>query len=453
MLSNKTVFKLTLISFAFAIIVSCTDDADNIGSNIQSPTDKVELKISDTTTLIIKSIKEPPIRSDESLLDLQDRFNLVGCINDPVFGKSVASFCTQFKLSSANVKFGDSLVFQGLELRLPFAGFYGDTFSSLVLNVYELNEIYKVSDEIYSNKQPNFIPTLLGTITVNSNQILTDTVLYKGKIIKIPLSSSLGQKFLNSSGDTTLASDVSFQRFFKGLYITIDSNQIPANKGAIAYINMLNSNAYLALYYKSGSVDKMYSFPSSDAKVCSRFNIFSHDFTNANVELKNQINGTSFGDSLLFTQAAAGVKLKIDFPYFTNYTLRNNIALTKAELVFYVDEALSDISNYKLPARITVACVDKNGKITYIKDEIIAGSQGNYSYFGGSLNSVKNTYSLSITNYLQDILTNKSFHDSNDGLYLTITNSATKANRIVFKGTKRQTGKLKLNLTYTNLNN
>ena len=65
--------------------------------------------------------------------------------------------------------------------------------------------------------------------------------------LRIKLSPTWAQKFLNASGTINLADNTDFLAFFKGLYVTAAP---VSSKGCMMYFNMLLSLSQMVFYYR-----------------------------------------------------------------------------------------------------------------------------------------------------------------------------------------------------------
>jgi len=117
-------FNLSLLTIAFISVVifffSC-EEPDVVGLQTQIKNDKLNISFSDTTSIIAFSQIEEQVRSDELTS------NSLGSYFDPVFGTTSANLYTQLRLSSSNVTFGISPIFDSLILSFAYSGYYGDT--------------------------------------------------------------------------------------------------------------------------------------------------------------------------------------------------------------------------------------------------------------------------------------------------------------------------------------
>ncbi len=441
--------KLIPVFFFIPLIFSC-NEPDLIGLGVQPPSDKLNVKFSDTATISAYSMIEDSIRSDETT------YNLLGSYNDPVFGKTYASTYTQLQLSSNNVNFGNNPVLDSIVLCLQYKNYYGDIKQSQTLKVYEITEsIYK--DSSYYSTRKISIGDKIGEITYIPNQ--EDSVVVNGinsaPHLRIKLYNSFGQKILAASGTSYLSDNTNFLNFIKGIYLTSkpESEPLDPDNTAIIYYNLLSSSSVsgIIFYYQNSDEDSLeYRFDINEG--CARFNNFEHyNYDNADISLKQQMAGDTLkGDSILYVQSMAGVKVKIKFPFIENFSQPNKIAVNMAELVLKVDNNDLNIDKYNPPLRLTLVRIDENGLSNTIPDfpDPLNPTNSEIEYFGGFYDTSSKEYKFRISYYIQDLI-NGTLKDY--GLYLIVYGSAGQANRVILNGSKRSINNMKLQLTYTEI--
>jgi len=384
-----------------------------IGLDVQPESDKFNLYYSDTSTLLSYTVLADSIRTDEPIL------SLLGAYNDPVFGYAAASFYTQFSITTNNVSFESPFIADSLILTIGYAGSYGLDPSAQTINVYRLTEDLYEDSAYYSNRDFAFDPISLSgaTITPQSGD------------------STISMKLTNpifTANDTFFLDNVAFQSYMKGFYIETDTS-LP---GGILLLDMLSPYTKLTLFYN----DSM-SFNFLIDGESARSNKFVHDYTGTDVEL--QLQDSTLGDSLLYVQPMAGVKVKIHTPYLLNWVKNQKVAINKAELVFNIYDDGS-LTTYPNPENLFILGAGSN---TIITDQYEGAS-----YFGGTYDAVSKQYSFNIARYIHEILYEGR---ADDGLYLIIPNnllssgSVVSANRVVIGGPKNNGLKMSLNITYT----
>jgi len=426
---------LSVLVLLCGFIISSCNEPENIGLEVQPEKDKFNVFFNDSTVITAYTVKEDTIRTDKMV------YNLLGNYNDPIFGRTSASFYTQVRLSSNNVDFGPSPQPDSLVLTFAYKGYYGKL-RKVNVKVHELLDNIFKDTAYYSNQNFNISSQTLASTTIIPNP--NDSISIDGQKLpphlRIKLDNTLAQKFLNESASSNLSGNDNFLDFFKGLFITTD---FVNSEGSVLYFDLLSSLSQLTLYYKNDNNDSLkYNFVINDN--CARFNTYAHyDYNNAAFTLQQQINGdTLLGDSLLYLQSMAGLKVKIQFNELKHFLQSNYLVLNKAELIIPVENDNSQL-NYKLPEKLTLARITETGELTYLIDQF----EGE-SHFRGQYDQANHQYSFTITRHIQNII----LENIDDfGMYLMISGSGINAGRAVLRGNGRSENNFKLKLTYTKL--
>ncbi|PKP49547.1 MAG: hypothetical protein CVT95_03240, partial [Bacteroidetes bacterium HGW-Bacteroidetes-12] len=205
----------------------------------------------DTFSIITSLVREDSIRTDLSA------FNLLGLYNDPVFGLTSSSIYSQITLNGLNVDFGTGATLDSAILTLQYQGMYGDTLSSLSINVFEITTQMDKNTNYFSNTFLAHDPTPITSLTFTPN--IKDSVFSlfdnknKAPHLRINLGATFGNKILAESGGTNLANNTNFTQFFKGLYITttdsVQNSTLPSGQGSIAYFNINSSLSTVTIFY------------------------------------------------------------------------------------------------------------------------------------------------------------------------------------------------------------
>lgn len=434
--------RLAFFLFLFITFFTSCNKNEELGLNVQPTEDIMGIIFTNSIPVIAYTVYEDSFRTDEVT------YNLIGSYIDPIFGLTNAGAYTQFKLTTSAVSFGANPVCDSVVLSLAYQGFYGDTTTTLTLNVFEIADNMNINSNYYSNELLGVYKNNLANISFKPN--LKDSVKVGNTKyaphLRVNLKKILGQKFIDASGSSNLADNPNFLNFFKGLYI--NTNQVTSG-GSILYFNFLSAISKLSLYYHNDNDTAAYNF-IIDAS-CARFTNFDHKrFSAADPLLKQQLAGdTILGDSVLYVQAMAGTKIRIKFPDVIGLnklladTVNGRIAVYKAELVIKVDE--NTIGNYAPPEKLILSKINKDGTLSFLTDFAYGDA-----YYGGSYSSVTKEYRFNLGQHIQDALMKGSFDDI--GLNLVVSGGAVKANRAILLGNKRSQGNLKLEIMYTKIN-
>ena len=431
MLRNK-LFHLLAAFVAVLIFSSCNKEPNLIGLDLLPEGDRLNMSFIDTSTIIAYTVREDSLRTDELST------NLLGYLNDAVFGNVLASIYTQYNLPTNNVSFGANPVADSVVLSLVYNGVYGDSLSQHTVRVFELADTMSVAASYYSNSTIASMPNQIGEATFVPNFKTADSV--NGEARPPHLRITLSQEFSNrliSADSATLSSNSFFTEVFKGLYITAD--QVTSNgTGAILYFNLLDEMSKITLHYRNDADTISMNFPINGN--CGRYNNYNHfNYNGASSDLLQQFAGdTTSGNDRIFMQAMAGAKVKLRMPYLKNIPENARIAVNEAILIITDDEP---DNVFAPPVQLAMRALDDTGAYLVLPDETIGSV-----YFGGRYVNNKE-YRFRLTKYVQDRMNNPDAKDN--GLMMLIAGSSLSGNRVVLKGPANTTGRMKLVIYYT----
>lgn len=414
-----------LLSLASLVVFSngCKDP-DELGLNVLPASDSLGTSYCDTLTVWTKTVREDSLRTDELTVQL------LGSINDPVFGRHQASIYTHAVLSGIP-SFGGITEADSLVLVLAYSGFYGDTTGQRTVNVYQMTEDMYFDSIYYSNQTFAYNPSPVASMNFTPHPyrsvvVGNDTLPAQ---LRIPLSLTMANDILAHGGLPELSTADNWNAYFKGLYIQTD-----AAGNCISYFNFYNS--HLTLYYHgTDSVAKTYAFSLAGGRV----NSFFHNYSGTPVS--QQLIDSSAVDSLAFLQGMAGLKVKISMPFLKHFVDSGSIVVNKAELDI-TTQATSSLM-YSPPTKLLLVALDSTGSVNFPIDYYETAG-----YFGGDLNTSGNTYSFNLARQVQRILDGRT---SNYGFYLVVSGSSVSANRLIIGSGKNQSYPVKMKIYYTRL--
>ncbi|HKR07522.1 MAG TPA: DUF4270 family protein [Bacteroidia bacterium] len=418
--------------FVFIIFIYGCKEPDNVGLEVLPPSDLSSLSYSDTISLLTTLIRE------DSVPTTGNSAALLGAIREPLFGEANAGFYSQVLLSNVGVDFG-SATCDSIILTLAYSGYYGDTTASHSFEVYRISENILPDNLYYSNKTFS-TSDLLGTLTTSDIRP-RDSVLVNGNKtaphLRIPLSASAANIFLNQPS-SVYASNSAFIDYFKGIYVKDVSS--PATGGSILYFgfSIPDTMSKITLYYAQG-LSFTFLFPvTTVTNLAERINHFTHDYSTGSIA--NQFNNPELTKDICYVQSMAGVKTKVEFPFLDNLVQSGNISVNIAELAVTIDN--STTGTYAAHSNLFLTGIDSAGKSYFLPDFVYSESN-----FGGA--QTNGTYTFLITRYIQQVLSGS----RNDyGLYLVASGASVNANRTVIGGSHNPSFRMKLKLSYTNIN-
>ncbi len=446
---QKALYKF---GFGFAWITitfsSCTNDPGKIGLDLLPNDDLV----------VVGSVVDADIQSytasDEIQRTDESSFNLLGTFNDPVFGKTIADFACQYRLSGfpgfSKIEQIDSLV-----LYLGYKEIYGDTLTPQNLKIYELVSDLPFDDKFYQNvdlkamskgevlSERSYIPKFrLDSLTNkygSTNKIPKDTVTQE---IAFVMNSTLINKLLAADSLTNSDND-RFINYFKGLYI--EANDV-SQQGTL--MKIIGSG--IVMYYHKENDTTKYIFNYKNNTNASRVSRFVHDYSSTSFAAN--LDSEQLQDSLIYVQTTGGIRSKINIPNLgiwakmipdmANDPDTTHLTINKAELIFKLDTAFSQPWLYRPSEQLVLAAIDSIGK-TYLP----ADHTYSAAYYGGTYNIIDRTYRFNIAQHIQDII-NKKPGKENNGFYLETAYKNSTSRRAVLKGATSKTG-IRLEITYT----
>jgi hypothetical protein len=428
---SASFFKIILI--LIAISLNACKESDTLGGNLLPADDQSQFKASSKFNISAFTVKEDSIKSD----DLSQ--SLLGSYVDPIFGKTSASFFTQFISTSNLLDFGPNPIADSVVFSMTYSGAYGKTnkFDGMQkIRIYKASNVGIKDSSYYSAVNP--LKFYSESDFLSEHTFLPDpTGKYQSgaAVQKFNLPISFGQNILNNQ---LLINIGGFNNFFKGFYIKpVNDFQVSGN-GAILYFNLINTTtpSKISLYFHNDTSTIAQKFDMIINSDCNRINFFKHE-RNGISAINNQFTDTTLGKSQIFIQNMAGLSSKIWFTNLESWKDSMPMAIAKAELVIPVDNSLIGI--YGIPSRLILVEKGTDGQYTSIPDFELGDN-----YFSGYFNPANNTYNFNLALYLQEILSGKRVQK---GLYLVPTASAIGANRAVLKGSNF----FKFNVTYTKI--
>jgi hypothetical protein len=396
---KKLVYIFALLSF-----ISCKKEVNSNGFNIigselplvgSIDTFKIEAS---TISFDTASTNNPP-------------YLLLGCNNDPIFGKSTSSFCSQLRLVNTSPNFGDieKLKVDSVVLSISYSDLYGVN-KPLKFNVLRLKE--GLTDKVYYansvipddgislmlNEDELVLPRETGKYFVNGTN---DTVYDQ---ITLKLKNELGEELIKKSKESpsTFSTIENFNSWFKGLKVTAKNLSSVDNEGAIYYIS---SAPKLTIYYTQDGISKKYYYELNQNGI--RVNLINH----------NDI-GSEVSHSILYKKGnyySQSNKLRsyINIPNLNN--ISRNSVLHSGILVLPYDSKSSMIYNPGYQVSVGIPNSPSDNRLRII------------GY--GNIDTVKHEFVIDVSDYIQNIISGKRL---NLGLYVSPREFSTTATRIKF---------------------
>lgn len=425
---NKMLFKAgygLLSGGLFLFMAVACDNSEEVGLNLTSVHERFRYRVDSSAVVTATTLRQDSLTSEKRTA------SLLGCMNDPVFGRSSAHLLTQLRLSSNDVDFGESPVLDSAMLMLKYLSWYGDTTTQQDIRVYELSNDLYFDSTYYSNMDISGFYDPASPIADFSYQPLPsrDSVL-------IRLSDGFGQKLLEV--DTSYLTDnTTWLTFFRGLYLEA---QPVEQGGSIISYNFSGGSSRLTLYYHNAANDSL-SYEVIINTNCTWVNLFNHDYAGSSIE--PLINDSLYDHPETYLQCMAGTRarLKITLPDTVLSLVNSGVAINKAELVFSL--AVDPTSSaFATPSALRVFNARADLTNEYIED-LGLGDE----YYGGTLDSASGTYRFNIGRHIQTLIhPDTAQRIDNNGLLMVLSDERISAGRLILRNGP---GAMKLILTYT----
>jgi Domain of unknown function (DUF4270) len=424
---NKNFLKTILFISATSFLVSCDKDFNNVGAEIIGDDHFGMEKYGGALSINTSQISTGPIQSNN--LDI----NPLGIYDNPVFGKTTASFVTQVQLASVAPTYTTGLtrVIQSVKLYIPYfstnkgvktGGAYTYALDSIVnpsdkankikLSVFENNRFMGAADTsnnlltpylFFSNNTDsnnNSITAPIGsrlnnaaTVSENDNFVFDEvevpvittvagvsTTTYKAPGMNLNLDKVyFDNKILNLADESNLKSNAAFIQYFRGLYFKVEQSGI--DKGCM---NMLD--------FKKGTITIAYTELTAVGATTTNDKTIVLNLTGNSASIQENSTTVPTTADKLYIKGGEGSVAKINL--FGNHRgdgkfqeiedLKVDASgktrmINEANLVFYVDNASLNNINTIEPYRLLL--YDMRNKRPII-DYYFDGSTSTYGNSG-----------------------------------------------------------------------
>ena len=484
--------KAFILFFFTLLIASCKKDTDSpVGTNVLPKSDIIGAEYAE----IYPDVSYTKYRWSDSVVLTSNlsNSNLLGSINDPIFGRTDASVYCSFETDYSSTGIGgiapvgsesvlDSVVFVVAYNYVPNSAttFIGDTTDQLSLDIFPLKNNISPDSNYYSTGNNYYytgtgsyvhgpIPYDAKTNLIRGGKSLVftphlwwfppikkDTNIYSNPILRVRLRDDWGSQLFNTVSNGYLNNNTLFQEVLKGFYITTQhSIMLQPNYGSIFFIQMNDNTGINFYYHNQGNPIIPPPIIIHGGSSSTRFSYFKHDYSIASPSLQQQISLT-YADTNpnsipapkpnqnVFLQGGAGVGIVLKFPSLLQWS-NKNIVINKAELVLQPDKSNSNFFNlnqFFLPGRL------------YLEGDTLGGPKGLVEdpyTFGGYYDESNNQYLFELPHTIDQIITRRTL---NTKFYLSVFNGGIFAERVVFGGTAQPPVggyPIKLRLWYTSL--
>ena len=406
-----------------------------------APEDELNVRFTDTLTLWTSIVREENISVKNAI------YKALGAMDDPVFGKTFASFYLQFELDESPLDFGDNPVLDSIVLTLRYLDSYGDVTVPQTILAYEMLESIDGEEEYFSDQTFNIDPVTVGNLPNFVADLNSDVVIGEDSLpphLRIKLDDDLGEGIINAA--SSLENQDDFEEVLKGLYVTADTS-IPG-KGLIQF-DPFSPYSNLSIYYHNSDDTTQKDFPIyidlnnlGSISINKTVSNFRHNYQGSIVEpyLNSQ---SSIGDSMAFLQPLAGLNVKFILPYLKNL---GNILINKAVLEVTEINLFGTDTFYTTPAELSLRPANDDGTLD-VSSLILSENEKNsvLNNTGETVDRYEITYSV----YAQRVLDKVQYGNTDFGIFILPLSRQNALQHLVMGGGSHSKYRMKLNLTYT----
>lgn len=425
---------LTMLISLF-VLGSCTNPS-GIGLDVD-PEDEVTGVLTDTLTLHATTLLDDSARSSSFA---QTTF---GWFADPIIGSTVADLALAIGKPTAVPRIRSDAEIDSVILVLPYGvEYFGDTLRpNFSLQVRQLDEAY--TDGEYATKQWSVKDEVIGAKTVARFAYKqTDSVSIKKHIdgkdsvvkdipqLRVALSAEFFKELFSELVDSaSISTETGYNNHVKGLYLNVNGSAMTGIGGLVTFRGVSGLTGIELTYRQpngkdgdDADIDTVRTFfPTTvqDNSGSTYRRLTSSVRRTYTADVQAQLESPEGHHEVLYLQAPAGLRARLRIPYIDALKDRN-IAVNKAELVLYVDDAAGDELGIHAP-RLTLYREDIAGQRQPVPDgdsrtssNSFAGDgrslwyrYGNWRAFGGNLADNNARYVFHLTSYIQDLLQGK----------------------------------------------
>jgi hypothetical protein len=416
-------------------ITSCKRPTTDVGGDLIPESDLLSVNQTDTATLFAQTVREDSLQtSDLSTV-------MLGTYEDPIMGRTTASFYTQVQLSTSNPSFPSNAIVDSVVLSLVFSNRLYGKINNQMLAVHRITQDLNPDSNYYStrNTEYNFFDEIkpdkqyynmdpLAIVVVG-----TDTVKPQ---LRLQLRDQVGYDLLQAPA-SALESNDAFKEFFKGFYVRPN---IYFSNGGVFNFDLVDAASKLTVYYRydDGGTEETDFYDFTINTETSYYTRLEHN--RFGTVLSPLINdGAVNGDQLCYVQAGSGTKVKVEIPYIESLNSLDGRSINLAQLVI----PFEDQRTFYPQAGLFLAYEDEDGELRILPDQI-------FGNIGGTGNFATDRYIFNISIYIQRVLNGEI---KSNGLFILSQNAGVSVARSVLHGPQYSDTdrgqNMRLILTYT----
>lgn len=335
---NKFIFFVTLLTIS---TVSCELDNGSIGSG-KFVDDRPELGEKLTFPVVSYTI------GWDSVNTKNPSQVILGNYEDPLFGRTNASFVSRIILSKTSPDFGEGTICDSVKVRIAYSGYYGLDRDKIHLQVCPVSSELIDTISYFSNGSVNYASPIADT-TISLAP--TDSIFNGVDTLVGYLSFNADPAYFQEhifdasvNGENYFADNTDFVKKVPGLYF----RDIGLGSSIAGYFNLEESGSLIELYYHTGvddTIAKVYdlTFGQNFSDPILSYNLFTNDYTNASFDI--DMMDTVNGEALSYVQGGSGVRTYLKFPGLDTL-IGKEYSINKADLSFDVLQGTAGLYNF-----------------------------------------------------------------------------------------------------------
>jgi len=444
-----------LVVFCFCLGFAACQDSEGIGADIIEGGSLINSTFVDTLTLEVSLEQRDPLALTLSQVPGSNGVAyLLGTLQDPIFGNSMASICTQITTGENDVRFDslptlDSVI---LSLAYPILGnrfTYGEADMEQNVTVYEVLDPNLSNDVEYETDYSCNLSEELGstsfTFLDNISEVDSTTTT-----LKIKLKDEFGQRLLDKSLEERDTSNVffsvnNFLKYFNGIAIVPDENNT-----AMGRFNLSSGATNMAMHYRAlrkgsdgeiveDTLVRYFRLRNWSTVLGTTINTFTHDFAGSTTG--NILDGDGILTQKAYLKATNGLHMRVRIPHLKNL---GNVIVNKAELELTNVDSL-DHEKYPLPPSLLFRLSEDEDDLIALSDYEVSNP---FEVITDSITgATANRYTIYMAYGIQRMLTD----DGDLSLIVRIPESPLNPYRAVLTGPTHEEYPMKLKLYYTEI--
>jgi len=367
-------------------IISCEEEPTMIGHDILPGSDFFSIAAFDTMDIAMYT------RYDDSLSSMFPSISYLGSSLDPYFGRTSADFVSQLWLDREWMNDG-LLSVDSMVLGLHIKNVNGESELGGLLDLYEIDEMMSPDSTYLINRDVPVKGLMASVVLPPLPAGDLDTTVF------VNLPDSFAEYILRDTASLYLRSDsADFRNYFNGLYFDYSDER------RMLEVDFVSENTMMVIYYTSAdSLPRSYRLLINNR--CVRYNLYEHDFEQADPDKKIKYINEPVKDSLAYAQSKFGVYTKLVLTGLEDFRSEmsaeisaRRVAVNKARLFLPVYIDLENYDEDMIPSNLLVR-YDSAGVKRNLSDYLL-----NPNFLNGSYDIISNRYRVNIASFVQRYL-------------------------------------------------